>query len=67
MAGAAHPALADAVAAALGSVTVAFELQRFPDGELLPVVGRVRGGDVYVVQPTGPAVNEHLIELLLLL
>nr|WP_244188101.1 ribose-phosphate pyrophosphokinase [Streptomyces regalis] len=27
----------------------------------------MRGGDVYVVQPTGPAVNAHLIELLLLL
>lgn len=67
VAGAAHPALADAVAAALGSEPVACELQRFPDGELRPVVGHVRGGDVYLVQPTGPTVNEHLIELMLLL
>jgi ribose-phosphate pyrophosphokinase len=65
--GSAHPALAGAIAAALGGEPVAGELDRFPDGELRPVVGDVRGGDVYVVQPTGPAVHEHLIELVLLL
>jgi ribose-phosphate pyrophosphokinase len=27
----------------------------------------MRGADVYVIQPTGPPVNENLIELLLLL
>ncbi|MER7099732.1 ribose-phosphate pyrophosphokinase [Streptomyces humidus] len=67
VAGTAHRALADAVAAALGTAPVACELERFPDGELRPDVGQVQGEDVYVVQPTGPAVNEHLIELLLLL
>ncbi|MDW4909228.1 ribose-phosphate pyrophosphokinase [Streptomyces sp. ADMS] len=67
VAGTAHRALADAVAAALDTAPVACELERFPDGELRPVVGHVQGEDVYVVQPTGPAVNEHLIELLLLL
>ncbi|MFI7296434.1 ribose-phosphate pyrophosphokinase-like domain-containing protein [Streptomyces sp. NPDC050121] len=67
VAGTAHRALAEAVAAALGTAPVSCELERFPDGELRPDVGQVRGEDVYVVQPTGPAVNEHLIELLLLL
>jgi ribose-phosphate pyrophosphokinase len=67
VAGSAHPALAEAVAAALGTALADCELERFPDGELRPLVGHVRGGDVYVVQPTGPGVNEHLIELLLLL
>ena len=43
------------------------EVVRFPDGELRPVVGSMRGDDVYVIQPTGPPVNEHLVELLLLL
>jgi ribose-phosphate pyrophosphokinase len=38
-----------------------------PDGELQPTVAEVRGEDVYVVQPTEPPVNEHVIELLLLL
>ena len=36
-------------------------------GNSWPIVGHVRGKDVYIVQPTGPAVNEHLVELLLLL
>ncbi|WP_255922915.1 ribose-phosphate diphosphokinase [Streptomyces humicola] len=67
VAGTAHRALADAVAAAMGTAPVACQVERFPDGELRPVAGLVRGGDVYVLQPTGPAVNEHLIELLLLL
>lgn len=65
--GTADRALAEAVATALGTQPVPGELERFPDGELRPVVNHVRGEDVYVVQPTGPPVNEHVIELLLLL
>ena len=65
--GTAHPGLAAAVAAMLGIRPVPCEVERFPDGELRPVVDGVRGGDVYVVQPTGPAVDDHLVELLLLL
>jgi ribose-phosphate pyrophosphokinase len=42
-------------------------VHRLPDGELQPTVGAVRDDDVYVVQPTGPPVNEHLVELLLIL
>lgn len=65
--GTANPALATAIAATLGTELVASEVERFPDGELRPTVAEVRGEDVYVVQPTGPPVNEHLVELLLLL
>lgn len=65
--GTANRPLAGAVAAALGTEMVPCEVKRFPDGELWPIVGDVRGDDVYVVHPTGPAVNEHLVELLLLL
>jgi len=67
VAGTANPALAEAVAARLGTCLVATELERFPDGEIRPCLGPVRGADVYVVQPTGPPVNENLVELLLLL
>jgi ribose-phosphate pyrophosphokinase len=42
-------------------------VQRLPDGELRPAVDPVRVDDVYVVQPTGPPVHEHLMELLLIL
>ena len=67
VAGSANPSLAGQVAGALGTEPVACELERFPDGELRPRVGAVRGDDVYVIQPTGRAVSEDLVELLLLL
>jgi ribose-phosphate pyrophosphokinase len=65
--GSANRRLATEVAATLCPRLVACELDRFPDGELRPSVGNVRGDDVYVIQSTGPPVNEHLVELLLLL
>ncbi len=40
-------------------------VERFPDGELSVRLDEpVRGREVFVVQPTGPPVNEHLVELL---
>jgi ribose-phosphate pyrophosphokinase len=60
-------ALASAVAAELGTELVPCEVERFPDGELRPVVAEVRGDDVFVFRSTGPPVNEHVVELLLLL
>jgi len=42
-------------------------VERFPDGELRPRVGSMRGDDVYLIQSTGPPVGENLVELLLLL
>lgn len=65
--GTANRSLATAVTDALHTEQTSCDIVRFPDGELRPVVGRMRGDDVYVVQPTGPPVNEHLTELLLLL
>lgn len=66
VAGSANPDLAGRVAGTLGVEPVPCEVERFPDGELRPTVGGVRGDDVYVIQPTGRAVNECLVELLLL-
>lgn len=65
--GSANRALGAAVADALGVGPVPGELDRFPDGELRPVIGHVRGEDVYVVQPTGPPAGDNLLELALLL
>jgi ribose-phosphate pyrophosphokinase len=43
-------------------------IQRFPDGELnIKVNEDVRGADVFIVQPTCTPVDEHLMELLLLI
>jgi ribose-phosphate pyrophosphokinase len=65
--GTAHPALAAAVAARLGVPPGDRTLERFPDGELhVRLDESVRGDDVYLVQPTGPPVEAHLFELLLL-
>ncbi|HIP99882.1 TPA: ribose-phosphate pyrophosphokinase, partial [Candidatus Bipolaricaulota bacterium] len=41
---------------------------RFPDGEVrIQVQHTVRGKDVFVIQPTSPPVNDHLMELLLMI
>jgi ribose-phosphate pyrophosphokinase len=55
------------VARVLGTRLVGMRLERFPDGEICPCLGPVRGADIYVIQPTGPPVNDNLVELLLLL
>lgn len=65
--GTANAALAAAVAASAGTELSPCDVERFPDGELRPHVAEMRGDDVYVVQPTGPPVHEHFVELLLLL
>ena len=65
--GSANRALASKISSALDVGSVLGEVERFPDGELGPVVPAVRGGDVFIVAPTGPMVNDHLVELLLLI
>ncbi|GIH64838.1 ribose-phosphate diphosphokinase [Microbispora siamensis] len=66
VAGTANRPLAAAVAAALDQEPSVPVVERFPDGESRPVVTGVRGADVYLIQPTGPPVNEHVMEALLL-
>jgi ribose-phosphate pyrophosphokinase len=67
LSGSAHPALAEAIATRLSTQSSPARVERFPDGELRPVVEHGRGADVYVIAPTGPPVNEHVVELLLML
>lgn len=72
--GSANPALADAVARELGTAPILRVAERFPDGEAHVAIGTqgdaegrgIRGGDVYVVQSTGPPVDANLMELALL-
>lgn len=67
VAGSAHPALGAAIGSRLGIQPAACEVRRFPDGELHVVVdSRLRGRDAYVVQPTSPPADTHIVELLLL-
>lgn len=63
--GTANPELAAAVARELDVPLGDREVSRFPDGEVSVRLGEsVRGREVYVVQPTSPPVNDHLMELL---
>jgi ribose-phosphate pyrophosphokinase len=65
--GSAHVPLATMVAAQLGVPLGRRLLHRFPDGELhVELQESVRGHDVYLLQPTSPPVEVHLLELLLL-
>jgi ribose-phosphate pyrophosphokinase len=63
--GTAHPDLAEAVAHELGTRVGAATVERFPDGELTVRLDEpVRRREVFILQPTSPPVNEHLVELL---
>ena len=65
--GSAHPALASALAAELGCELAACRLGRFPDGERdVEIEVPLRAEPVFLVQPLGSPVGEHLLELLLL-
>lgn len=64
--GSAHPALAESVARALGIPLSPCTVERFPDGEVSVRLNEsVRGCDVYIIQPTAPPVDEHVMELLI--
>jgi ribose-phosphate pyrophosphokinase len=66
--GSANPGLSEEVAEGLGVPLGEMETYRFADGEVsVRIAESVRGEDVFVVQPTSPPVNEHLIELLVIL
>ena len=67
LAGSANVPLADAIAAELGVTPRRRVAQRFADTELHVVIEEtVRGHDVYLIQPTSPPVDEHVVELLFL-
>jgi ribose-phosphate pyrophosphokinase len=62
--GSAHPALAREIADFLGVPVGNARLHRFPDSEVgFQIDENIRGTDVFVVQPTSKPVDEHLIEL----
>jgi ribose-phosphate pyrophosphokinase len=66
-AGTANPALAAAIARQLGMQVGVCAIDRFPDGEVaVQLLEPVRRQEVFLVQPTSPPVNDHLVELLAL-
>jgi len=61
-----NPQLAEAICEYLRLPLGQWRLNRFMDGEVYcQVLENVRGTDVFVIQPTGPPVNENLVELLI--
>lgn len=62
--GSAHPALAREIAEHLGIPLGGARLHRFPDSEVsFQIDENIRGTDVFIVQPTSTPVDQHLIEL----
>jgi ribose-phosphate pyrophosphokinase len=62
--GSAHPALAQEIAEGLGRSLGRACLKRFSDGEVsFQIDENIRGTDVFVLQPTSTPVDEHLVEL----
>jgi len=66
--GSANMALAGKIAEILDVQLTDPRLRRFPDGEInVKIEDSMRGHDVFVIQPTSPPVNEHLMELFIIL
>ena len=67
-AGNAHPEFARRVAQELGISLGDALVGRFSEGEIrVKIKQNVRGKDVFIIQPTSPPVNDHLMELLIML
>jgi ribose-phosphate pyrophosphokinase len=66
--GNANPDLAKEICGYLCIPLGSADVKRFGDGEInVAIRDNVRGVDVFVIQPTCPPVNEHLMELLILM
>jgi ribose-phosphate pyrophosphokinase len=66
--GSAHPELAREISAFLGVSTGQSRLRRFPDSEVsFQIDENIRGTDVFIVQPTSNPVDQHLVELLIMI
>ncbi len=66
--GNANRAFAAEVAAVLGLTVADALVGRFSEGEIrIKINENVRGRDVFIIQPTCPPVNDHLMELLIMI
>jgi len=65
--GSAHPQLAGEIAEFLGIPLGQARLRRFPDSEVsFQIDENIRGADVFIVQPTSNPVDQHLMEMLVM-
>src|SRR3984893_11347801 len=62
--GTANPNVGAAIARELGTGVGACVVDRYPDGDAaVQLLESVRRKEVFLVQPTSPPVNDHLVEL----
>jgi ribose-phosphate pyrophosphokinase len=65
--GSAHRQLAESICKYIGVPLGKATISSFPDGETyVRIEENIRGRDVFIVQPTSPPTNEHLMELLIM-
>jgi ribose-phosphate pyrophosphokinase len=65
--GSAHPQLAGEIAEFLGVELGQARLRRFPDTEVsFQIDENIRGTDVFIIQPTCAPVDQHLMELMVM-
>jgi ribose-phosphate pyrophosphokinase len=65
--GSAHPQLTREIADFLGIPVGQARLRRFPDSEVsFQIDENIRGTDVFIVQPTSNPVDQHLVEMLIM-
>jgi len=66
--GRANPELSERICKYLGLPRGKITLGDFPDGEIsCKIEEDIRGRDVFLIQPTGPPVNNNLMELLIMI
>jgi len=66
--GSAHPELTREIAGFLGVNVGQARLRRFPDSEVsFQIDENIRGTDVFIVQPTSNPVDQHLMELMIMI
>src|SRR5687767_10624561 len=66
--GSAHPSLTKEIADFLGIQVGQARLRRFPDSEVsFQIDENIRGADVFIIQPTSNPVDQHLMEMLVMI
>jgi len=67
-AGSAHPQLSKEIAEMLGLPLGQARLRRFPDSEVsFQIDENIRGADVFIIQPSSTPVDQHLMELMVMI
>ncbi len=68
LSGNANRVLVERICESVGTSLAETDLRRFPDGEIFVKINEnIRGKDVFIVNPTCPPANDHLMEMLIMI